>query len=143
MESLTDRARAAGVSLVRIAYCDNANLIRAKTVPLDGLEDVLRWGVGFSVAQQALPMIGDTVLAASGLTAAGEAWLVPDPATFTPLPYSAGCATMLGDFVTVSFDGSGRIWMAGEYANIHTDPTVAPWFGRNWGTWMGAIETGN
>jgi len=102
MESLTDRARAAGVSLVRIAYCDNANLIRAKTVPLDGLEDVLRWGVGFSVAQQALPMIGDTVLPASGLTAAGEAWLVPDPATFTPLPYSAGCATMLGDFVTVS-----------------------------------------
>src|SRR5579872_82764 len=102
MESLTDRARAAGVSLVRIAYCDNANLIRAKTVPLDGLEDVLRWGVGFSVAQQALPMMGDTVLPASGLTAAGETWLVPDPATFTPLPYSAGCATMLGDFVTAS-----------------------------------------
>ena len=44
-----------------------------------------------------------------------------------------------GDFEATSFDGQGRIWVAGEYANTHTDPTVAPWFGRNWGTWIGAI----
>jgi hypothetical protein len=44
-----------------------------------------------------------------------------------------------GDYEALSFDGSGRVWMAGEYANPHTDPAVAPWFGRNWGTWMGAL----
>jgi len=102
MESLVERARSAGVALVRIAYCDNANLIRAKAVPLDGLEAVLRDGIGFSVAQQALPIMGDVVLPASGITPAGETWLVPDPETFTPLPYSAGAATMLGDFVTAA-----------------------------------------
>ncbi len=102
MESLVERARSAGVALVRIAYCDNANLIRAKAVPLDGLESVLRYGVGFSVAQQALPIMGDVVLPASGITPAGETWLVPDPATFTPLPYSPGAATLLGDFVTAA-----------------------------------------
>jgi len=100
MDALIERARDAGVGLVRVAYCDNANLIRAKAVPLEGLEGVLRYGVGFSVAQQALPMMGDTVLPDSGLAPAGEVWLVPDPATFTPLPYSPGCATMLGEFVT-------------------------------------------
>jgi len=100
MNALIERARDAGVGLVRVAYCDNANLIRAKTVPLDGLDGVLRYGIGFSVAQQALPMMGDTVLPDSGLAPAGEVWLVPDPATFTPLPYSPGCATMLGEFVT-------------------------------------------
>ena len=90
-----ERARSAGVALVRIAYCDNANLIRAKSSPwLDGLEAVLRDGIGFSVAQQALPIMGDVVLPASGITPAGETWLVPDPEMFTPLPYSAGAATM-------------------------------------------------
>jgi hypothetical protein len=44
-----------------------------------------------------------------------------------------------GDYEALSFDGRGRIWMAGEYTNTHTDPNVAPWWGRNWGTWIGAV----
>jgi glutamine synthetase len=99
-----DRARAAGVRLVRVAYCDNANLIRAKAAPLDGLEGILKYGVGFSVAQQALPMLGDTPLPASGLSPIGETWLVPDPDTFTVLPYNPGAAMMLGDFQTAAGD---------------------------------------
>jgi glutamine synthetase len=74
-----DRARAAGVRLIRVAYCDNANLIRAKAAPLEGLDGILKYGVGFTVAQQALPMLGDTPLPASGLSPVGEVWLVPDP----------------------------------------------------------------
>lgn len=45
-----------------------------------------------------------------------------------------------GDFEATSFDGSGRIWFAGEYANDHTHPNRAPWYGRNWGTWIGAVD---
>jgi hypothetical protein len=45
-----------------------------------------------------------------------------------------------GDYEATTFDGAGRIWMSGEYTNPHTDPTVAPWFGRNWGTWIGALD---
>lgn len=44
-----------------------------------------------------------------------------------------------GDYEALSFDGNGRVWLAGQYANTHTDPNTAPWFGRNWGTWIGAI----
>jgi len=44
-----------------------------------------------------------------------------------------------GDYEAASWDGSGRVWFAGEYANSHTDPNVAPWWGRNWGTWIGAV----
>ncbi len=99
-----DRARAAGVHLVRVAYCDNANLIRAKAAPLDGLEGILKYGVGFTVAQQALTMLGDTPLPASGLSPVGEVWLVPDPDTFTVLPYNPGAAMMLGDFQTAAGD---------------------------------------
>ncbi len=45
-----------------------------------------------------------------------------------------------GDFEATSFDGSGRIWFAGEYTNSHTDPNRGPWFGRNWSTWIGAVD---
>lgn len=44
-----------------------------------------------------------------------------------------------GDYEALSSDGNGRVWLAGQYANTHTDPNLAPWFGRNWGTWIGAI----
>jgi glutamine synthetase len=99
-----DRARAAGVRLVRVAYCDNANLIRAKAAPLEGLEGLPTYGAGFTVAQQALPILGDTPLPDSGLSPIGEVWLVPDPDTFTVLPYNPGAAVMLGDFQTASGD---------------------------------------
>jgi hypothetical protein len=46
-----------------------------------------------------------------------------------------------GDYSAASFDGSGHIWFAGEYANLAGDPTQPPAFGRNWGTWIGAIHT--
>jgi hypothetical protein len=44
-----------------------------------------------------------------------------------------------GDYEALSSDGNGHVWMAGEYTNTHTDPALAPWFGRNWGTWIGAV----
>ena len=44
-----------------------------------------------------------------------------------------------GDFEATSFDGSGHIWMAGQYANQFQGVTTPPVFGRNWGTWIGAI----
>jgi hypothetical protein len=45
-----------------------------------------------------------------------------------------------GDFSATSFDGAGGIWFAGEYAN--TLNLGAPQNGRNWGTWIGAVNVG-
>ncbi|HUE58423.1 MAG TPA: hypothetical protein VMO88_02460 [Acidimicrobiales bacterium] len=44
-----------------------------------------------------------------------------------------------GDFEAASFDGSSHIWFAGEYANQFQGVATPPAFGRNWGTWIGAI----
>jgi len=44
-----------------------------------------------------------------------------------------------GDFEAASFDGPGHIWFAGEYANLFQGVNAPPAFGRNWGTWLGAI----
>ncbi len=53
------------------------------------------------------------------------------------------CGTLIpvcrwGDFEAASFDGQGRIWIAGEYANQYMG-LGGPVFVRNWGTWIGAI----
>jgi hypothetical protein len=44
-----------------------------------------------------------------------------------------------GDYEATSFDGSGHIWFAGQYANLFQGVSTPPAFGRNWGTWIGAI----
>lgn len=36
-------------------------------------------------------------------------------------------------------DGSENIWFAGQYANQFQGVNTPPAFGRNWGTWIGAI----
>ena len=49
-----------------------------------------------------------------------------------------GAVCRWGDYEAASFDGQGRIWFSGEYANtLNPNP---PQFGRNWGTWIGAIS---
>lgn len=45
-----------------------------------------------------------------------------------------------GDYEAASFDGAGHVWFAGEYANTFLGTTTPPAFGRNWGTWIGAIR---
>jgi len=47
-----------------------------------------------------------------------------------------------GDYSASSFDGEGGIWLAGEYANHYDGIPNPPAFGRNWGTWIGAISVG-
>ena len=43
-----------------------------------------------------------------------------------------------GDFEATSFDGAGHIWFSSQYANaLQLGP---PQNGRNWGTWIGAIN---
>jgi glutamine synthetase len=96
----------AGVRFARVTYCDNAGLIRAKAAPAARLAVVLRHGVGFSSAEQAVPMLADVPVPEAGLGPVGEVALVPDPTTLTPLPFSPGQAIVLGEFRTLD----GRPW---------------------------------
>ncbi|MDJ0598380.1 MAG: glutamine synthetase family protein [Crocosphaera sp.] len=103
-ETLTslDRAR---VKFVRVLWCDNANIIRAKAIHRKRLESYLTHGVGITAAQQALPVMFDAVVENSGLGPIGEIRLIPDVTTLTLLPYAKGHARMIGDMVL-----SGDSW---------------------------------
>lgn len=88
---------------IRIVWCDNANIIRAKAIHrnLYGNSD---YHVGISEAQQAVSTTG-TVVRESGLSPVGEVQLVGDPTSFTSLPYSPGHGRMMGDMMK-----NGEVW---------------------------------
>ncbi len=88
-----------GIEFVRVIWCDNANVIRAKAVHISALDQHATRGVGISVGQQALAVTQDVVIPETGLSPVGEAWLVPDWGTLSALPYSLGHGRVMGDMV--------------------------------------------
>jgi glutamine synthetase len=106
MESgLLESLKAAGVRFIRVLWCDNANVIRAKAFHLGVFAEHFEHGVGISAAQQAIPVMYDGIVRDSGLGPVGEVWLVPDWSTLRVLPYAATHAQVMGDMVK-----DGRTW---------------------------------
>jgi glutamine synthetase len=107
MKEIRQKLKAAGIKFVRILWCDNANVIRAKAAHIDFLEDYIKNGVGITVAQQALPVMYDAVVADTGLGPVGEVRLIPDWSTLTILPYAEGHAQVFSDMVIRE---TGEVW---------------------------------
>jgi glutamine synthetase len=100
-------ARRAGVKLVRFGYCDVSGVARAKAVHVSQLASKLNEGVGLTRAQMSISLL-EQVVHVDGMEPVGEIRLVPDPATFTVLPWSPGSAGVLCD----QLDHGRRNWGA-------------------------------
>jgi len=97
----------ANIKFVRILWCDNANVIRAKAAHINYLDDYIENGVGITMAQQALPVMYDVVVPETGLGPVGEVRLMPDWSTLTILPYAEGQAQVLSDMI---ISETGKVW---------------------------------
>ena len=95
----------AGVKFLRVTFCDNANVIRAKAVHLGILAENIDYPMSITPAQQALPVMYDAVVSESGLGPVGEVWSAPDWSTLTILPYAPTHARVITDFVDL-----GKTW---------------------------------
>lgn len=95
-DRVTETARKAGVRLVRFLYTDNGGVTRGKATHIKGLSDRIKDGIGLTVAMQAMNML-DQLAAVEGMGPVGEIRLVPDPETFTILPYAPHSAAMIVD----------------------------------------------
>ena len=89
----------ADTRFLRVLWCDNANVIRAKAIHRDALANHMTHGVGISPAQQALPVMFDAPAAGSGLGPVGEIRLQPDWSSLGMLPYAPGHARVMGDMM--------------------------------------------
>ncbi len=92
------------IDFIRILWCDNANIIRAKSIYKNSSEDA-NYYVGISEAQQGIPAAYDAVVKESGLSPVGEIQLKADISSFTSIPYSPGHGRFMGDMIK-----DGKVW---------------------------------
>ena len=93
-----------GIEFIRILWCDNANIIRAKSIYKNSSMDS-NYYVGISEGQQGVPAVYDAVIEESGLSPVGEVQLKADLSSFTPVPYSPGHGRFMGDMLK-----NGKTW---------------------------------
>ena len=105
--SVAARAHEAGLSLVWFLYADHGGIIRGKAASAEVLPARMVTGIGHTVAMMAMSML-DHLQPVEGMGPVGEIRLVPDPATFTVLPYAPHTAAMTVDMKTLD----GAPWAA-------------------------------
>jgi glutamine synthetase len=91
-------ANSGGVELVRFIYCDFSGVQRGKITAVDDLANRLNHGINLTRAQMAFTLL-DTVVPIEGMEPVGELRMVPDPDTFTVLPWMPAHASMCCDLV--------------------------------------------
>ncbi len=96
---IVKKLESTGVKFLRLVFCDNANIIRGKAIQVGILRNNIDYPASITVAQQALPVMSDSVVKGSGLSAVGEAWLVPDWSTLRKLPYVRNHARVMANIV--------------------------------------------
>ena len=100
VDKIVAQARDADVQLVRFIYCDNSGVIRGKATHIDHLSRRMEQGIGLTVAMQSFTS-SESIAPGAGFGPVGEIRLVPDPDTFTILPYSPRNARMIADMYTL------------------------------------------
>ena len=112
-DDVIDRVDDADVDLVRIVFVNNSGVPRGRVVDADDLGGVLENGVNLTHAMQSFNAL-DRLVPDGRYGPAGEVRVVPDPETFTVLPYDDRTALLLADL----HDLDGEPWDAGPRAQL-------------------------
>ncbi|PSP83984.1 glutamine synthetase [Halobacteriales archaeon QS_1_68_17] len=107
------RADAEDVELIRLLFLNNSGVPRGRVVDAEGLPGALDDGVNLTHAMQSFNAL-DRLVPGGKYGPAGEVRVVPDPETFTVLPYDDRAAAMIADL----HDLDGRPWSAGPRAQL-------------------------
>lgn len=97
-DEILQQCKDADVKLVRFLYCDNGATIRGKATALSGLAGRMADGIGLTVAMMAMNAL-DQLQPVAGMGPVGEIRLVPDPDSFSLLPYAPQSAAMSCDMI--------------------------------------------
>lgn len=100
---LAKHAKKQGVQLVRFLYCDNGGIIRGKTTHIDHLADRMEQGIGLVMGMMSMTGL-DFLAPDATFGPVGEVRLIPDPDTFTLLPYAPRSAQMICDMLTLDHE---------------------------------------
>lgn len=91
-----NRVQASGVQFVRFLYCDHSGVTRAKVIHASHLAHKLSEGLGLTRAQMAMNLL-EQIIDVEGMEPVGEIRLVPDPETFSVLPWTPSSTSLICD----------------------------------------------
>ncbi|MEU8249041.1 glutamine synthetase family protein [Nonomuraea sp. NPDC048916] len=120
---ILERAELEGIELIRFLYADHGGVIRGKAASRSRLAERLNTGIGHTVAMMAMNML-DQLQEVEHLGPVGEVRIVPDPATYVPLPHAPGAAAMLSDLRTLDgapWDACPRTFLKDAIATLAGD----------------------
>jgi glutamine synthetase len=103
-ETVIEQCAADDIDLVRVLYVDSGGVTRGRVVDANDIEGVLVEGANLAQAQQAFTATEIPVPESAVGGPVGEVRIVPDPQTFTPLPYADRGAAMLSNLHTLDGD---------------------------------------
>ena len=106
-QDVVRQARENNLRLVRFLYCDNGGIIRGKATHASKLETRMKEGIGQTLAMQAFTGV-ESLASVEGMGPIGEFRLIPDPNTFTLLPYVPSSGSMMCDMILTN----GQPWEA-------------------------------
>ena len=105
MEDVLLQVNTKGLRLVRFQFCDNGGIIRGKATHARKLASRMHEGIGHGVAATTFTGV-ETLAEMEGIGPVGEFRLIPDPETFSILPYVPHTGSMFCDIT----DLDGRPW---------------------------------
>ena len=97
-EQIVAQAKEEGLQLVRFLYCDNGGVIRGKSTHVSQLARRISSGIGLVKGMQSFTSL-DSLAPDGTYGPVGEIRLVPDPDTFTVLPYAPRSGQMVANMV--------------------------------------------
>jgi glutamine synthetase len=112
-EDVLRRAAAEGVELIRIVFVNNSGVPRGRVVDRETLSDVLGSGTNLARAMQSFNAL-DRLASEGRFGPVGEVRVVPDPNSFTVLPYDERAGLLLAEL----HDLHGDPWAAGPRARL-------------------------
>jgi glutamine synthetase len=112
-DEVLQRANAADIDLTRVVFVNNSGVPRGRVVGADGLEGALNDGINITQAMQSFTAL-DRVAGEGQYGPAGEVRVMPDPKTFTDVPYDDRAGLLLADLYNLD----GEPWAAGPRAQL-------------------------
>lgn len=98
LDDIVMEAQRQSVNLVRFIYADLCSIIRGKSTRAVHLKERLESGIGLVKGTLAMNML-DQLQTDTGFGASGEIRLIPDPDTWTVLPYAERQAAVICDLM--------------------------------------------
>lgn len=98
LDDIVMEAQRQSINLVRFIYADLSSIIRGKATRAVHLKDRLESGIGLVKGTLAMNML-DQLQTDTGFGASGEIRLIPDPDTWTVLPYAERQAAVICDLM--------------------------------------------